>query len=520
MSLNLDFCFADDGDVLVVAGWSSDHWLDLELYVDEARLAPQLLTRHARRDLRTAERFGVLAVFDLAGLDMAGNATVHVKSGHEFIEIQPERLVTDQLRLVEIGVDELFFAWLRLLAQGALRPPLGEAALAAVARLRFAPLLNSESDEFGLGMDRCLIDPAGQGLVSGWFMPAVPQTQPLVALALDDAQICRVELFPGALPRADLAPYAPRYRFTGDDGYAGAFALPQEPRGPVRVLFMLPGQENAAGVLAPTVQTPPDDFAAELCQVQLDLPDMALKTRLRAAMLGPMPAWQPPVKPQRARNGPVLLLLDHDLPDNDLRDVLRRVGQRLARPVELLLLRDRLSRELAEAVEGAARELPAGLRLHGVAMALPKTGPLPETLLFGRSSVLFQMPASAGLLASGKPREPFHVTLLDAIGAIRGTSADLAARFQRDLLPFAMIGPTQSLQQMLACAPAVFLTQEARLRHIAGHLIAGGAAGTDILPGTLSFIGRSGPCARILPGGMDLHLYDAESRKLMEVLAA
>lgn len=90
----MDFCFGDGEAMLVVAGWSSDHWLDLELYIDETRLAPRLVTRHARRDLRTAERFGVLAVFDLAGIDMAGNATVHVKSGQEFTEIQPERLVT------------------------------------------------------------------------------------------------------------------------------------------------------------------------------------------------------------------------------------------------------------------------------------------------------------------------------------------------------------------------------------------------------------------------------------------
>ncbi|WP_018000914.1 hypothetical protein [Paracoccus sp. N5] len=524
MALNMDFCFGDGEAMLVVAGWSSDHWLDLELYIDETRLAPRLVTRHARRDLRTAERFGVLAVFDLAGVDMAGNATVHVKSGQEFTEIQPERLVTDQQRLVEIGVDEVFFAWLRLLAAGELTMPTGEVAQAAVARLRFAPLLPREGDEFGLGVDRCLTDPAGQGLVSGWFLPAMGQVQPLTALALDDQQLCRVRLFAGALPRTDLEPYGGRYLFTGSDGYAGAFLMPQPVRGQVQVLFVIPGQENAAGVQAPAGPRPPTDFAAELCQVQLDLPDPAHKTGLRAAMLPPMPAWQPPAAAAPwPRSGPVLLLLDHDLPDIDLRDVLRRTGQRLGRPVELFLLRDRLGSVLVEAIEGATRELPQGLRLAGSGMALDLQAALPETLLFGRSSTLFQIEAGAGVFARGTAQMPFHLTLLDPIGAIGrdgGTpTGDPAARFQRDLLPFALSGPTASLKPMLARAPQAFLTQEARLRHIAERLLRADLAGAEILGGTPYFAGRAGPSARTLPGGLDLHLYDAESRKLMEAAA-
>lgn len=517
MALNLDFCFADDA-ALIVAGWSSDHWLDLELHVDDTRRAPRLITRHARRDLRTAEKFGVLAVFDLEGLDLSGS-TVHIKSDHDFTEIHPERLITDQLRLVEIGVDELFFAWLRLLAAGEMADPQGDLAQAAVARLRFAPMLARESDEFGLGLDRCFVDKAGQGLVSGWFLPAVAQTEPLMALAMDDQQLCRVTLFDGALPRADLAPYGSRYRFTGEDGYCGGVLMKQPIRGPVRMLFLVPGQESAAGVLAPAAPMPPGDFAAEICQVQMDLPVPALRARLRAAMLAPMPALQPPAQAARLRGtGPVLLLLDHDLNDSDLRDVLRRVGLQLARPVELFLLRDALSAPVTEAIAGAGRELQYGLRLRGAAPSLDPDTLLPDTLLFGRSSTLFQMPASAGVFQTVK--KPFHVSALDSIGSLTATMGDVTARFQRDLLPFALLAPTAALQALLGQAPRAFLTEEARLRHIAERLLQSGSAGADTLPGTLHFVGRGGPCARLLPGGMDLHLYDAESRKLMEALAA
>lgn len=524
MALNMDFCFENGEAMLVVAGWSSDHWLDVELYIDETRLGPCLVTRHARRDLRTAERFGVLAVFDLTGINMAGNATVHVKSGHEFTEIQAERLVTDQQRLVEIGVDELFFAWLRLLATGQLTLPTGEVAKAAVARLRFSPLLPRESDEFGMGVDHCLTDPAGRGLVSGWFLSAMGQVEPLAALALDDQQLCRVALFAGALPRTDLEPYSDRYQFTGSDGYAGTFLMPQPTRGQMHVLFIIPGQEQAAGVLAPVGPQPSTELATELCQVQLDMLDPAHKTGLRAAMLPPMPTWQPPpAAGPLPRSGSVLLLLDHDLPDIDLRDVLRRTGQRLARPVELFLLRDRIGSALVEAIEGAVRELSQGLRLAGSGMALDLQATLPETLVFGRSSTLFQIDTCADVFASGSAQMSFHLTLLDPIGAIgrdgRAAVGDPTARFQRDLLPFALSGPTSSLKSMLARAPQAFLTQEAQLRYIAERLLYADLVCTEILGDTPYFAGRAGPCARTLPGGMDLHLYDAESRKLMEAAA-
>jgi hypothetical protein len=482
------------------------------------------VARHARRDLRTAEPFGVLAVFDLAGFDIAGNATVQVISGRDLTEIQPERLITDQLQLVEIGVDEVFFAWLRLLAAGELTMPAGEVAQAAVTRLRFAPMLARESDEFGLGADRCLTDPSGQGLVSGWFLSAMDDTQPLMALALDSQQICRIELFAGALPRADLEPYGSRYRFSGRDGYAGSFLLPKPAHGQVQVLFMIPGQNNAAGVLAPAGLRPPADFASELCQVQLDLPDPALRTRLRATMLPPIPAWQPPPASRRwSRNGPVMLLLDHDLSDSDLRDVLRRIGQRLARPIELFLLRDRPGSAIMTAIDGAARELPQGLRHCGSGMKLDPQATLPETLLFGRSSTLFQIEADAGVFAFDTAQQSFQLTLIDPIGVIGRDAgmpaSDLATRLQRDLLPFALSGPAASLRAMLARAPQAFLTEEARLRHIAEQLLCTDLAGAEILGGTLHFAGRDGPCARMLPGGLDLHLYDAESRKLMEAAA-
>ncbi|MFJ1293635.1 hypothetical protein ACEPPZ_16415 [Paracoccus yeei] len=518
MGLNMDFCFADARAILVLAGWSADPWLDLELHAEDARLSPVLVTRHARRDLRTAEPMGYLAVFDLGGLDLPGNAAIHLRTGHEFTELSPERLVTDELRLIEVGVDEVFFAWLRLVGQGTLNAPKGETAQAVMTRLRFAPLLARESDDFGLGTDRCLVGEAGQGLVSGWIMPAQGQTEALTALAMDDRQLCRVELMPGALPRADLQPYATRYRFSGTDGFCGSFLLAEPASGPVRVLFLIPGQHAAAGVLVAAEPTPAAALAVQTCQVQLELPDPTRQTRLRRAMLEPLPAWQPPSGVAPVRAGRVLLVLDHDLPDADLRDVLRRVGLRLDRPLELFLLRPGLTRPLAAAVEGAQRDLPQGLVLRGTGMALDREAPMAELALYGRSSTLFQLDEDARVFDATLRRQPVQLSILDPIFAVAG--GDPGQRFLRDQLAFALSAPTALLRPLLAQAPRAYLTEEARLRDIARHLLGAGAAHAEGLAPTRHFAGKSGPLNQPLPGGLDLHTFDAESRALMEALSA
>ena len=148
------------------------------------------------------------------------------------------------------------------------------------------------------------------------------------------------------------------------------------------------------------------------------------------------------------RAGRVLLVLDHDLPDADLRDVLRRVGLRLDRPLELFLLRPGLTRSLAAAVEGAQRDLPQGLVLRGTGMALDREAPMAELALYGRSSTLFQLDEDARVFDATLRRQPVQLSILDPIFAVAG--GDPGQRFLRDQLAFALSAPTALLRPLLA----------------------------------------------------------------------
>ena len=97
---------------------------------------------------------------------------------------------------------------------------------------------------------------------------------------------------------------------------------------------------------------------------------------------------------------------------------------------------------------------------------------------------------------------------------------DAGQRFLRDQLAFALSAPTALLRPLLAQAPRAYLTEEARLRDIARHLLGAGAAHAEGLAPTRHFAGKSGPLNQPLPGGLDLHTFDAESRALMEALSA
>ncbi|MDS9466198.1 hypothetical protein RGQ15_01210 [Paracoccus sp. MBLB3053] len=516
MGLNTDFCFADANGTLVVAGWSSEQSLDLELYADDTRFKPEIVTRHTRRDLRSAEPMGFLAIFNLSAVDNSVDGTLHLKTGHEFSEITPERLITDEMRLIEIGVDEAFFAYLRVLATGRLNLPIGEVAQAAANRLRFAPLLPRESEDFALGVDRGVVTADGQGIVSGWYLGASGLREPLRALAIDENQICSIDLLANSLPREDLQAYSPRYRYSGMDGFCGAFVLPNPARGPLKLLLIIPGQDAAAGVVVVADPVQPAELASAISEAGQALPDPALQRRFRGAMLGSLAPWKAPQDAPLSRAGKVSLVLDHDLADSDLRDILRRIGAAVARPVDLFLLRSTLTAELSEAIGGASREMEHGLQLQGVAMQFEPASHAGDFLLFGRSSTFFLLEPEDMVFDAAADRQPVHVTVLDPIGSLTGEQSPSPERFARDLLPFAISGPTSTLLSLLELAPREFLTEEARLRYLAERLMQSGGASSNGVDSTLHFSGKSGPFSQNLPGGLDWHGFDAESRKLME----
>ncbi|WJS86016.1 hypothetical protein [Paracoccus sp. TOH] len=515
MQMNLDFCFLDDAGIVAVAGWTTQPRPELRLHVDDAVLSPVAVTRHVRRDLRSNEPMGVIALFDLSALGGdAAHATIHLGEGNEFNEIRDQRLVEDARRLVEIGVDEVFFALLRLIAQRRLILSDERVGREICARLRMAPSAASETENHVLAVDRCQMTAAGQGAVIGWYMPAQTRTEPLCALAVGDETVVPVDLLPASIARADLAGYASRYRFTGHDGYCGGWRLPGASSNPARLLLMIPGEDFLPGVMVPVEPVAAADLAQHVTVAALGLDDIADRSRLRRAMLpGVLPTPRVSEPAGKGRDGDdILLILDHDLADSDLRDVLRRIGPHLPDRLRLQLLRPRLTPVLQNAIDGAAREIGAGLLLQDVSLRIARPEAMPEWVVFARSSTLFQFAADPAFADFRDPR----VTMLDPIGTVMAAPAAQAARLARDLLPFVLSMPAAPFFALLDQLPGCFLTEEARVRLLAEALIRQGAAMAGRTDMHRYFEGKSGPHCQSLADGRDWHSFDAESRQMVE----
>ena len=521
--MNLDFCFMDDARIVAVAGWTTSARPDLRLHVDDEVLTPVLIARHVRRDLRSSEPLGAIALFDLAALGDtfdAGSATVHLAEGQDFIEIRTPRLSEDAARLIQIGVDEVFFAVLRLIATRHLVLADESTGRDISARLRLSPSAGSETENHILAIDRCQASTTGQGAVIGWYMPAGHAPEALCALAFADDMVVPVDLFPGVMARADLAPYAPRYRFTGRDGYGGGWRFPAAPTGPVRVLLMVPGEYVLPGIFATAHPTGAADLAQQVATASLGMDSTADRDRLRRALL---PASLPDPQPLEAPDTftdpgtDTLLILDHDLADHDLRDVLRRIGPHIPASLRLHLLRPCLTPALQNGIDGAQREVPGDLRLEGVSLDIPQPDQLPARVVFARSGTLFQFDAAQLFAAS--PTKP-RLMLLDPIGAVMPDAQASADRFARDLLPFALSIEAAAFFGHLAQIPDCFLTQEARIRILAERLMAQDRAELSRADIFRYFEGKSGPHSQSLTEGTDWHAHDAESRRLIRKDAA
>ncbi len=520
--MNIDFYFMDEAGIVAVAGWTTELQPKLRLHVDDDVLTPLAVTRHMRRDLRSSEPMGLIALFDLSALNGhtgPEQATMHLADGTEFSELRTHRLGEDAARLVEIGVDEVFFALLRLIAQRRLVLSDERIGCEIHARLRLAPSAARETENHVLAVDSCQMAATGQGAVIGWFMPAQASAQPLCALAIADESILPVDMLPNSMARADLSGYAPRYRFTGHDGYCGGWRLSAPPQGAARLLLMVPGDDFRPGVWVPIETVPAADLARQITVATLGIENVADRGRLRRAMLPPMlsvPRLAEPGETQH-QGGDTLLILDHDLADSDLRDVLRHVEPHLPGRLYLQLLRPRLTPVLQSAVEGAAREATVGLHLQDVSLSIRQPEVMPNRVMFARSSTLFQFDPRP-ILAPGSARP--RVTLLDPIGTILATPNAQAERFIRDLLPFVLSMPAAPFFALLDQVPECFLTEEARLRLLAEALILQGAAELVRADIHRFFEGKTGPHCQSFLDGSDWHAYDAQSRQLIEEASA
>lgn len=517
--LNLDFCFLCPGGLLAVAGWTAAPRPDLAVHAGTGTLKPVHLARFPRRDLRSIDPLGYLAVFDLSADPTAlddPSEEVFVAMGIEHVRVSGSRLLTDARKIVEIGVDEAFFTLLRLIASGALPLPAPALAQLMITRILAAPLLPPETDTHALALEQAVVAPAGHGVASGWFLPTGATAGNLAALVFDDHQLACVSIHQGCVPRPDLAPYGERFLFGGSDGWLASFRLGSPCQGKLRLLTMLPGQLTAVGVLGNVTEGPATKVARLLLEARGVLTDSARADDLHRGTLPPADI----VAPTEAATGdplpldaPILLTLDHDLPAHDLRDVLRRLSRTTGRTILLHLLRPELTAELREAVLGAAREAARPLTIISWGGALPAATPGPALLVFTRSSILFHLDGRLPPLEAAEAHD-LQVMALDVMAALPAGAALLTERFMSDRPAFLCWGDAARLLPRLARIGADALVPETAFRRLAQDLQRGGRLVLTDADARGFHAGTEGPFAVPLIDMHTPHDFDALSARL------
>jgi len=66
LKLHIDFCFSAPGGLVIAAGWSPHPRPELVIHAGAASVPPARMMRFPRRDLRSLEPLGYLALFDLS----------------------------------------------------------------------------------------------------------------------------------------------------------------------------------------------------------------------------------------------------------------------------------------------------------------------------------------------------------------------------------------------------------------------------------------------------------------------
>lgn len=517
--LNMDFCFLCSGSRLVVAGWTAAPRPDLTAHAGSGTLKPVHLVRFPRRDLRSIEPLGYVAIFDLsadpAALDDPSEE-IFVAMGTEHARVSGSRLLTDARKIVEIGVDEAFFTVLRLIASGALPLPAPPLAELMVARILSAPQPPAEAETYALALEQAVVAPGGQGVASGWFLPTGATAGELAALVFDNHQLARVAILQGCVPRPDLAPYGNRYLFSGSDGWLASFRLEAARYGKLRLLTMLPGQLTEVGVVATVAEGQATKVACLLLEARGILTDSARADDLHRVTLPPADV----AAPVEAATGdtltpdaPILLALDHDLPAQDLRDVLRRLSRATGRPILLHLLQTELTTELREAVLGAAREAARPLTITSWGGTLPATAPGPALLVFARSSILFHLDGCLPALEVAEGQD-LKVMALDVRAAFPAGATHLTERFLSDRPAFLCWGDAALLLPRLARIGVDALVPETAFRRLAQDLHSNKRLALTGADATGFHAGTEGPFAVPLIDTLTPHDFDALSARL------
>lgn len=486
--MHIDFCFIDHVGRLLVAGWSPEADLALRLMAGGQRLSVTTLSRFPRRDLGSRQEHGMMASFRLRGpfLQDGKLPDMAIIANGEVKELPSERFAQDEERLITSGVDELFAAYLRAIAAGTYGRPGRDKTRLILNRIQGnLRALPAETPAIAVNLDRLLVAPSGLGVFTGWCMTDRARPSPLAALVSGGPLLNPATIILNSMKREDLAAYRDRYRYTGTNGFCGAFRLPVAADGGARMVLLgnVAMSDFVFGREAELVSD--EEAAVALTELRSSLSDPSHALALTAAAApryAPTPFSAPPAG---ACDDVLSVALEVDVEPVELRDVLRIIHAAIGRRFTLHLLGrggGDMSRQVAAALAEARGEVTLGATL--TAAQLPTHDFGSGRLIYGRASAFFQLPLPA-LDDATSARVLYH----DPIASLPGSQAELGWRGKRNP-PFLLAAPAALLAAGFSAGPRGFLTPEGAMRAVVdlldehGVVRAERAGGPTWYPGT------------------------------------
>lgn len=487
--MHIDFCLADRGGGCLVAGWSPNPDLKLSLMVGARRVAPIAVNRFPRRDLGTRQDHGVMAAFRLREVSFFGDDPPEIALivDGEVRDLSADRLQQDEARLITSGVDELFAAYLRALAAGLRRRPRRDVTRAILSRIQAnLRALPAETPGMAVNLDRLLVSPSGLGVFMGWCLTDRAHPNPLTALVSGGRTLNPARIVPNSIRREDLAVYRDRYRYTGTDGFCGAFRLPTTPDRDGRMVLLsnVPHSDFVFGREAESVSD--EEAAVALSELRASLADPRAAEALTAAAAPRLSqdAFEAP-RPDDLDGADVTFALEVDVGPIELRDVLRLLHVALGRSYAVHLLGRQggeLTRPIAAAAAEARGDIVVGEPLTSSQLLGHDFGAV--WVVYGRASTFFQMPLPS-LDDAGRARVTYH----DPLGSLPG-SPDRAGWPGRANPPFLLAVPAPLLAAGFKAIPRGFMSPDGVMRavidllHEHGLVAAEAAGGPTWFPGT------------------------------------
>jgi|GEM_PF-3983489 len=500
--MRIDFAFFDQRQRFCVAGWSDRSDLQMSVAIDGVRRSQTSVQRFVRRDLKSDDELGVLAIFERAdGLDLSQEAELSLIVSGEPMHCDMARTLDDERKLVRTSVDEIFSAYLRAVGARQIAAPTREVSGLVLSRVQanLRPL-PAETGSLAVNVDRLTVAPSGIGVMFGWCLTVKPTANPIRALVSDGRSLRPVHLLTEILPREDLIGYRDRFRYTGHDGFAGVFRLPDGLDRDARVILVGNAGKTPL-VFGRSAEAVSDMIAAEaLAELRNLLGDPDLD---REVLRGVLPRnitapFEPPVPGTDAPEGPRrhVLLIDLDVEAVSQRDVIRRCAVLLGRPLEILPVSGGASAKERASLLAAVREAGEGVTLSapvGVRDLVTRDFAPRDVVVYGCASALFQMTPAE--LRPGRARIVIH----DPVGALGRGEANAPPEGHPGQSPFLLTVEGGLLTAALRSAGAGPITADGTLsaamdclqRH--GLLEAERSPVTTFYPGAGFTGGRSSP---------------------------